>query len=236
MDLYEYGFRWYDAAIGRFTGVDPIADDFPWVSTYDYAENEPVANIDLHGLQQGGNMFTAEIKSRIENMVKGAQDDLNSAVNNTGEKLSNVGEGIRKGYNQAKGYIESIVLGNQENPDNEDFHDQGSAGGGFQEFSSGNDLRGKGTASTASAEEGAEVDIIEAVDLMFPSGGGSGGMDGIPDGIQRFDKVASGVENTNKAVQEMGTNTNMEVGTTYVRNDGIKITISRPKNESNQKK
>ena len=50
--LYEYGFRWYDPSIARFTGVDPIADQFAWVSVYNYAENEPIANIDLHGLQK----------------------------------------------------------------------------------------------------------------------------------------------------------------------------------------
>ncbi len=47
-----YGFRMYDATFGRFTGVDPIADRFPWVSTYNYAENDPVKHIDLHGLQK----------------------------------------------------------------------------------------------------------------------------------------------------------------------------------------
>ncbi len=41
----------YDPAIGRFTGVDPISDQFAWVSTYNYAENSPIANIDLWGLQ-----------------------------------------------------------------------------------------------------------------------------------------------------------------------------------------
>jgi RHS repeat-associated protein len=49
---YAYGARYYDAAIGRFAGVDPIGDRFAWVSTYNYAENEPVANIDLWGLQK----------------------------------------------------------------------------------------------------------------------------------------------------------------------------------------
>jgi len=49
---YAYGARFYDPVIGRFTGVDPIADRFPWVSTYNYAENEPVGSIDLHGLQR----------------------------------------------------------------------------------------------------------------------------------------------------------------------------------------
>ena len=52
INLYEYGARWYDPAIGRFIGVDPIADEFPWVNTYNYAENEPVGSIDLHGLQK----------------------------------------------------------------------------------------------------------------------------------------------------------------------------------------
>ena len=42
----------YDASIGRFTGVDPIADQFAWASTYNYAENRPIGSIDLHGLQE----------------------------------------------------------------------------------------------------------------------------------------------------------------------------------------
>jgi hypothetical protein len=31
--------------------LDPISDEFPWVSSYNYAENSPIANIDLYGLQ-----------------------------------------------------------------------------------------------------------------------------------------------------------------------------------------
>ncbi len=42
----------YDPAIGRFPSIDPIADQFPHASTYNYAENEPVGSIDLHGLQR----------------------------------------------------------------------------------------------------------------------------------------------------------------------------------------
>jgi RHS repeat-associated protein len=52
LDWLDYGFRWYDPSIGRFTGVDPISDQFAWVSTYNYAENEPIAHIDLWGLQK----------------------------------------------------------------------------------------------------------------------------------------------------------------------------------------
>ncbi len=49
--LYAYGFRYYDPLTARFTGVDPISDQFAFVSVYNYAENSPVRYIDLHGLQ-----------------------------------------------------------------------------------------------------------------------------------------------------------------------------------------
>lgn len=51
MDLYEYGFRWYDAAIGRFTGVDPLADDAMQIdkSPYQYAWNNPIYYTDPDG-------------------------------------------------------------------------------------------------------------------------------------------------------------------------------------------
>ena len=48
----DYGARWYEPAICRFTGVDPIADQFAYVSTYNYAENYPTGAIDLWGLQK----------------------------------------------------------------------------------------------------------------------------------------------------------------------------------------
>jgi RHS repeat-associated protein len=52
LDWYDYGARFYDAQIGRFTGIDPIAEDYYYVTPYNYAENEPIANIDLWGLQK----------------------------------------------------------------------------------------------------------------------------------------------------------------------------------------
>ena len=52
LNWLDYGKRWYDPAIGRFTGVDPISDQFPHVTTYNYAENEPIGHIDLWGLQK----------------------------------------------------------------------------------------------------------------------------------------------------------------------------------------
>ncbi len=51
LDWYAYGARYYDPVLGRFTGVDPISDQFAELSTYNYASNDPISNIDLHGLQ-----------------------------------------------------------------------------------------------------------------------------------------------------------------------------------------
>lgn len=49
---YNYGKRRSPPAIGRFPSVDPIIDKFAYLTLYNYAENEPVASIDLHGLQK----------------------------------------------------------------------------------------------------------------------------------------------------------------------------------------
>ncbi len=51
LDWYDYGFRFYDPVLGRFPNMDPIADQFNWVSPYNYAENRPIDGIDLWGLQ-----------------------------------------------------------------------------------------------------------------------------------------------------------------------------------------
>jgi hypothetical protein len=48
----DYGAREYDVSIGRFLRVDPVIEQFPWVTPYNYAENEPITNIDLWGLQK----------------------------------------------------------------------------------------------------------------------------------------------------------------------------------------
>jgi RHS repeat-associated protein len=51
LDWYDYGARFYDPSLGRFTCLDPIAEEFYYVSPYNYAENSPIANVDLWGLQ-----------------------------------------------------------------------------------------------------------------------------------------------------------------------------------------
>ncbi len=48
----DYGFRIYDPRLGRFLSVDPLFRDFPWNSTYAFAENDVISCVDLDGLEK----------------------------------------------------------------------------------------------------------------------------------------------------------------------------------------
>ncbi|ATL48229.1 hypothetical protein COR50_14240 [Chitinophaga caeni] len=48
----DYGMRVYDPRLGRFLSVDPLTREYPWNSSYSFAENEPIRNIDLEGAEK----------------------------------------------------------------------------------------------------------------------------------------------------------------------------------------
>ena len=47
----NYKFRMHDPRLGRFFAVDPLADQYPWNSTYAFSENRVIDGIDLEGLE-----------------------------------------------------------------------------------------------------------------------------------------------------------------------------------------
>ncbi len=48
----NFKFRMYDPRLGRFKSVDPLFKSYPWNSTYAFAENDVIRNLDLEGAEK----------------------------------------------------------------------------------------------------------------------------------------------------------------------------------------
>lgn len=65
---YAFKYRVHDTRLGRFLSIDPLSDEYPWNSTYAFAENRVVDGLDLEGLEwsssttNGVTTYTVTIK------------------------------------------------------------------------------------------------------------------------------------------------------------------------------
>lgn len=235
--MYEYGFRWYDPALARFTSADPIADQFPRVSVYNYAENDPIGHIDLHGFQKykpnmerydsPSELFSKKTLTNIKEGSKLAATEFGEALNTLGGKLQ---DGLKS--------LASMLPG-QGDPSAEDFHDMDRAGDSDDTIPEGvtvlsnSGLNAEGTLDT---EDGTSSVILEESDLTATApdaGGAEGDFAGGNTVARRIYYMALAVKQAKAAQEEVPDRTEVtetKVDTTYKLGD-YTITRYTPNNE-----
>jgi len=70
----DYGLRIYDTRLGRFLSVDPLSSEYPWNSTYAFAENDVIRSIDVEGAEKHVQTFAYAV-SNGETVAKVISND-----------------------------------------------------------------------------------------------------------------------------------------------------------------
>ena len=74
--IQDYGFRLYNPAIAKFLSVDPLAPEYPELTTYQFASNSPIANIDRDGLESEPATFDYPTGTVINSTVDNAPNRI----------------------------------------------------------------------------------------------------------------------------------------------------------------
>jgi RHS repeat-associated protein len=103
---YDYGFRIYDARVGKFLSVDPMTNKYPELTPYQFASNRPIDGIDQDGLEYLG-VNNTNIRSTVKNkdgsytLSIGDQTvKASNIVSYNGNDYYNIGQNL---YSTAKG-------------------------------------------------------------------------------------------------------------------------------------
>ncbi len=112
LNMYEYGARNYDSALGRWMNMDNLAEKFINHSPYHYAGNNPIRNIDVDG-----NEFTEAMQAWIEkliNKINSMQKSNNEAIEEARNTIASGKYGLFQSENSLKRKIDKLNKENEE--------------------------------------------------------------------------------------------------------------------------
>ncbi len=118
---YDYGFRQYDAQLGRWHVIDAMAEKYLSTSPYAYVMNDPINHTDIAGLYRGGgNQWTSYPRPYL--------DSNSSRVGGEGMNFRNNMTGTILGLNTAHNNMREL------GPTRKDHDDWVAAGKPFGDF------------------------------------------------------------------------------------------------------
>ncbi len=80
---YDYGFRIYNPAVGRFLSVDPLTREYPWYTPYQFAGNKPIKAVDLDGLEELDNELNSVAERygiTVQQIIDGGIDGVGNLI------------------------------------------------------------------------------------------------------------------------------------------------------------
>jgi RHS repeat-associated protein len=94
----NYTFRMHDPRLGRFFAIDPLADQFPYYSPYQFCSNSPILAVEFEGLESSVQLNFSETSVSIsrneDNQFIITTDQLNQIPSNN-KAMANGAWGIR---------------------------------------------------------------------------------------------------------------------------------------------